>query len=152
MRMGHGAARAVRYFRILYVEACLGKQLDVSRVIVVHVRDDDILHVLHLHTDGGEPLGDGAQERSPAPRRGGGIKAGVDDDGALVSLDHPHVVVQRHGLRMIIAAQKIQITAPLQMAVADSVDAMAHVCRLGGGEKAAIHMQDVTADERCRIA
>jgi hypothetical protein len=55
-------------------------------------------------------------------------------------------------MRVVIAAQEIQRAQAVQMAIADSVNAIRHRRESGGGQEAAIHVEDVPADERCGIA
>src|SRR5580698_7894764 len=95
-------------------------------MIVVHMGDHDITYRPGLHAQGAEALGDRPQQRAPAFRSRGSIKSGVDHNGAFIRADDPHVVVQRHGLRVVIPAQEVQVTEPLKMAVAHGINAIAH--------------------------
>src|ERR1700728_399755 len=124
--MSHGATGAIGQLRILNVEARRGKQRHMARMIVVHVGDHDIPYRGRVHAQGGKPRADRAQQLAPAFGGGRGIKSGINHDGALSRADDPYVVVQRHGLRMVIAAQKVQIAEPVEMAVAHGIDAIAH--------------------------
>ena len=126
MPVSHGPTGAIGHLRVLHMEARLGKQRYVARMVIVHVRDHDILHVLRLHPDGGKARGDRAQQRAAALRSSGRRKAGVDHEGTFGGPDDPYVVIQRHGLRVVIAAQEIQVAEPIEVAVADGVDAIRH--------------------------
>ena len=45
----HVAPRRIHHFLILQVKARFGKEIEVADVIVMQVRDDDILHLVRIH-------------------------------------------------------------------------------------------------------
>jgi hypothetical protein len=54
---------------------------------------------------------------------------------------------------MIIAAQEISVAGAIQMAIADSIDAVRHKrLALGGSQEAAVDMENLAAHERRSIA
>ena len=124
--VSHRPPRAVGDLGVLHVETRAREQRHVAGVVVVHVRDDDILHFGGIDSHGGKSVGNRTQQRAPAAGGCGRVKARVHDDAVCIAPDQPHVIIERHRLGMVVAAEKIVVAGAIQVPVADGVDPVRH--------------------------
>ncbi len=94
----------------------------ISRMIVMHVRDHDMLDPVRGNANGAETVRDRADDRAAAAPCRVLIESGVDQDRALVVDDGPDVVVQRHRPVVLVAAQEIVPGGALEVGIADGED------------------------------
>ena len=91
----------------------------VSRVVVVHVRDDHIGHLRVRDAYNAQAIVDGPYERAPALLCLLCVESGIDDDGMARAHDGPDKVIQGHGPVVRIAAQEVVSGGPFQVRVPD---------------------------------
>src|SRR5580658_2382338 len=91
----------------------------VSRVVIMHMGDDYVGHILVGYTDDPQALFDGADECAPALPCLLGVEAGVDDDGMARTHYGPDEVIQGHRPVVSVPAQEVVSGCPLQVRVPD---------------------------------
>ncbi len=90
-------------------------------MVVVHVRDDDILHLREIYTEPPQALRGRSQVVALAPLRGLLIESRVDDHRVPRVTRKPHEVVHLLGL-VRVSADVVLRSATLHRGVPDRVD------------------------------
>jgi hypothetical protein len=93
-------------------------------MVVVQVADDDVGHLLGVDVDSLEAFGDRLHDDAAAFGGHRGIEPGIEDEGAVRPLDHPHEVSKRFVGVVGIAADVVLVRGPIVMPVAHCVDLM----------------------------
>jgi hypothetical protein len=91
----------------------------VSRMIVMHVRDDHVGYLRVRYAYGLESCIDGSHERAPALPGLLRVEAGVDDDRVARAHYGPDKVIQGHGPVVRVAAQEVVRGGTVQVRVPD---------------------------------
>jgi hypothetical protein len=120
--VAHAAARAERQLALLDVEACPRKEIVVPGVIVVQVRQDDVLDQPGLDADPVEPVLSGPHDRPAALRGHAPVEARIDHDRSSAAADHPDEVVDRHRAVVDVPADEVLTRRPVMIRVLDRVD------------------------------
>ena len=120
LSMRHRSAGAIAHLGILQVHPRPGKQVMISGVVVMHVSDDDIRHLLVRYSYRPQAFIHGTYQGASALLRLLRAESGIDDYGAVRTHYGPDEVVQRHGSVMRVAAQEVVGGSALEMCVADS--------------------------------
>ena len=127
--VAHAPARDVLHLGVLHVEARVRKQRAVAAVVVVHVRDDDVLDVRVADADGREPFLDGVHDLALALLRHRRIEPRVDDERTAVADDGPDVVVERHVPVLVrVAVDEIAPGLAADVSVLDREDLIGRCC------------------------
>ena len=119
LRMRHGPAGAIAHLCILQMHPRLGEQVMISGVVVMHVSDDDIRHLLVRYSDRPQAFIHGTYQGAPALLRLLRVESGIDDYGVVRGHYRPDEVVQGHGSVVGIAAQEVVAGGTLEVRVAD---------------------------------
>ena len=118
-RMAHVASGRVVQFDLLQVELRARKPVKIADMVVVHVRQHDVLDGTAVDADQRQRL-DRAPQKPPLARRSDlGGKAGVDDDSMMRRDPDPYEIVHRHRAVMRIAADKMIGTQGVALGVTD---------------------------------
>jgi hypothetical protein len=120
--VAHAASGAERHLPVLQVIMRIRKHVVVSAMVVVHVGDDDVLDLLGLDADRLQPHGGGAQVLALALGAHLRGEAGVEDEAAILALDRPDEIVERHRHVVLVAADEILRRMAEEMRVFDGVD------------------------------
>ena len=80
--------------------------------------------MLRIDAYGGQSLSHRARQGATAGGRGGRVEPAIHYDGALIVLDDPDKIVERHPVRVIIATQEILVAGSVQVSVADGKDSV----------------------------
>ncbi len=103
----------------------------VAAVIVMHVRDQDVLHLGRLDADGVKSFAwAAAQQGSPSLAGHSFVEARVHHEHAPAGLDHPDEIIDGHGAIVNVAAQEILPGHAVMVRVAHGVnfpDAVVHI-------------------------
>ena len=91
-------------------------------MVVVQVRDDDVLHLVGGDVQRLEAFDDWTQQRPTPLGRHVGAEAGVDDEGAVRPDDGPDEIGERLDDVVQIAAQEVLGGRAIVVRVADRVD------------------------------
>src|SRR6188474_2753991 len=96
------------------MESRVREPVEISDMVVMQMREDDILDRIHIDVERAERLHRTAQECPfPLPRYFR-VEASVDDERTPSSFRHPHEIVHRHRAVVRIAAD--EMLAPLRLA------------------------------------
>jgi hypothetical protein len=98
----------------------LGEQVIISGVVVMHVSDDDIRHLLVLYAYRPQAFIHGTYQGASALLCLFRAESGIDDEAVLRANDGPDEIVQGHGPVVGIAAQEVMGGSALEVRVADS--------------------------------
>ena len=116
--------------RLLKMKARLGESVEVADVIVVQMRDDDVLDVRCADPEQLQRVDRIAQIGALALGRDFLGEAAVDDEPALLADRKPAEIVHRHRPVMRIAADEIVLPAALAGRVAKRVHLIAREIRV----------------------
>src|SRR5688572_13170441 len=118
-RISHEASRGIRQFAFLEMESRIRESVEVTRMVVVQVCQDDILDFLRSYVERTERLYGTTQERALSPLRDFRVETGVDDKAAASPLCQPHEVVHRHRTVVRIAADEMLAPPRIAGSIAD---------------------------------
>src|SRR5262249_5347418 len=109
---------------ILQVERRRREQLEAPHVVVMQMRDHDVLDLGSIAAQQSQSVRDAAKNRSASLYSHRHREAGIDHDLAAVTPDQPDEVVERHRpvVRIALAVEKILGRAPLVVRVLDRVN------------------------------
>lgn len=93
-------------------------------MVVVQVRDDDVLDRLRVDPDRLQPLTDRIRDQALALLRHGLVEASIDDKGAVRADDRPDKVIERLQHIVRVAADEILRRFAIVVPVADRIDIM----------------------------
>jgi hypothetical protein len=119
MSVTHASSSAIGHLEILKVIFRPWKQVVVAAVVVVQVADDDVLHLLGIHANRGQALGDRLDDDATALGRHRMVEAGVHDERAVRAADYPDEIGQRLEEVVRIAADVVLVRLPIVMAIPD---------------------------------
>jgi hypothetical protein len=119
LRMRHGSTGAVPHFSVLQMHSRVRKQVMVSRMVVMHVRDDHVGHLRVRYAYHLETRIDGSNERAPALPGLLRVESCVDDDRVARAHYGPDKVIQGHGHVVRIPAKEVVGGSPFQVRVPD---------------------------------
>jgi hypothetical protein len=120
--MAHVATGRVVQFDLLQMKLRVGKPVKIADMVVVHVREHNVLDGIAVHAEQRERL-DRAAQKPPLARGGDlGGKAGIDDDGMMRRDRDPHEIIHRHRAVMRVAADKMVGTPGVALGVTDRVE------------------------------
>jgi hypothetical protein len=106
--VAHAAARDVLHLGVLHVKPRVREQRAVAAVVIMHVRDDHVLHARMRDAGGLEAFLDRVDDLALSPLRHRAVEARVDHDRAAVADDRPDEVVERHvGIFVRVAIDEI---------------------------------------------
>src|SRR6185312_14755304 len=114
---------------VLDVVARIGKEIVNAGMIPVHVRDDDVLHLVRLDAQRLQAFADRIEQLAIALLLGDFVEARVHHESAVGSFDHPDVIDNRAEHVVRIAEDIILRRAPFVTSIADGinfVDVVAH--------------------------
>jgi hypothetical protein len=105
--VAHAAPGRVCALGILKVKARTGKRFQCAGVIVVEMRQDDVVDLRRLNAD--QPQGAGRKPQKLASTRSRGLrsKACVDYESFIGPARHPNKIIERGSTLVHIAANKI---------------------------------------------
>src|SRR5262249_50438289 len=83
-----------------------GKAIEVSDVVVMQMRENDVLDRAGIDVEQSQRFDGTAQESAFPPRRHLRVEAGVDDKPASPAPGEPHEIVHRHRAIMRLAADE----------------------------------------------
>src|SRR3954471_3002621 len=106
-RVPHVAADRVVQLRLLQMELRVREAMEIADVIVVQVRQNDVLDLVAVDADELQRVDRVAQECALAPLSGFLCEAAVDDERALRPLRDPEEIVHRHRRVVRIAADEM---------------------------------------------
>ena len=118
----HVAAGGVAHFQFLEMERRLREEIEIADMVVMQVRDDDVLHLRRVDAEQLQAARGTAQMLATALGGHGGGEAGVDDDLAALAADQPDEVVERHRPVVRITADEVFRRAPIVMRVLERVN------------------------------
>src|SRR5215208_3315974 len=118
-RISHEAPRGIRKLAFLEMESRVRKPVEISHMVVMQMREDDIFDRIHIDVERAERLHGTAQERPLPLLRYLRVETGVDDEGTPSSFRHPHEVVHRHRPVVRVAADEMVAAPCLAGGVAD---------------------------------
>jgi len=119
--MAHVASGRVVQFDLLQVELRARKPVKIADMVVVHMRQHDVLDGAAVDAQQRERL-DRAAQKPPLTRRGDlGRKPGIDDDGMMRCDCDPHEIVHRHRAVMRVAADEMVGSPGVALGIADRV-------------------------------
>ena len=104
--VAHARTRGVGHLGLLQMEAGLGERAERAGMVVVQVRDDDLLDVAGGNADLLERGGRRPVHLAAALGAFGRVEAGVDDDGALGVADDPDEVVDGVGAVVVVGGDE----------------------------------------------
>src|SRR5262249_23582275 len=107
---------------LLKMKACTRKLGQIARVVVVQVRDDDVLDVRTIDAQQSQSFARLTQQLPPATLRSQCIKAGIDDHGARVIAGYPDKIVDGYGALVRIATDENLCVAAQSRGVADGIE------------------------------
>ena len=110
-RISHEASRGIGKLALLKMESRVRKPVEISHMVVMQMREDDIFDRIRIDVERAERLYRTAQERPFPLLRYLRVETGVDDEGAPSSFRHPHEIVHRHRPIVRVAADEM-IAAP----------------------------------------
>src|ERR1700712_1108018 len=113
-RISHEAPRGIGKLTFLEMESSLWKPVEITRMVVVQVAQDDILNLVRIDIERGERLHWATQECPLSPLRHFRVDPGIDNKGAASPLCQPQEIVHRHRAVVRIAAD--EVLAPLRIA------------------------------------
>ena len=122
--VAHAAARCICHLAILQVIARPRKQIVVADMIVMHVADDDRLHLRWLDADRFQPFPyrlDHLALAFSAHRR---IEAGVDNDRTGRADNRPNIEVERLQHVVRVAADEVLRRFAIVVPVSNGIDLM----------------------------
>src|SRR6185295_7248552 len=118
-RISHKAPGGIRKFTLLEMEARIRKPVEISHMIVMQVREDDILDIIGTDIERAKRLHRATQE-SPLSLPGYfRVESGIDDKGATSSPCQPHEIIHRHRAVVRIAADEMLAPPRLAGGIAD---------------------------------
>ena len=121
--VAHAGAGGVGHLGGLQMEAGLGERRHGAGMVVMQVRDDELLQARGRNADHLQGRRRRARDLAPALGALGCIEAAVDDDGAVGVADHPDEVVD--GVRAIVVVgrdEALETAAAGELAVFDGED------------------------------
>src|SRR5215216_6655083 len=118
-RISHKAPRGIRQLALLEMESRIRKPVEISRMVIMQMREDDILDRIRIDVECAERLHRATQECPFPLLRYLRVEAGVDDESTPSSFCHPHEVVHRHRAVVRIAADEMLAPPRLAGGVAD---------------------------------
>jgi hypothetical protein len=118
----HAAPGAIGHFAILYVISRARKKRTVARMVVVHVRDDHVLHRVGANADFLQTVLDGMRDRAPTLAGHFGVEPRVYDECARLADHRPDEVVERHRYVVRVAAEKVLGRATVVECIFDGED------------------------------
>ena len=120
--VGHLATSDKCHFPILEMKPGIGKQLEVTGVIEVHVSDHDVRDVVDVHAENREAIDRRLDVAASPPGANLGAKTRVDDAHALVADGDPQEVVHVNAAVVRIAThKKLAPLSSVELCVLDGV-------------------------------
>jgi hypothetical protein len=123
-RMAHTTPGRITHLGLLQMIASAREQLVVAGMVVVQVRDDDVLDRLWVDPDRLQPLTDRIRDQALALLRHGLVEASIDDKGTVRADDRPDKVIERLQHIVRVAADEILRRFAIVVPIADRVDIM----------------------------
>src|SRR5262245_52739093 len=120
--VAHAAPRRVLHLEVLQMKGRARKQIEVTDVIVMQVRDDDVLHALRFDAHQRKRILDRAHELALAAGSRGGVESRINDEFPFRAAHEPDEVVERHRSVMRVAAKEILAGGTRVVRVLDRVD------------------------------
>src|SRR5688572_22256839 len=94
--ISHKAPRGIHKLALLEMESRVREPVEIACMVVMQMREDDILDRIRIDVERTERLHRTAQECPLSLLRYLRVEAGVDDEGTPSPFRHPHEVVHRH--------------------------------------------------------
>src|SRR5262249_10254151 len=120
--MAHAAAARITHLDVLQMIARAWKQVVVAGMVVVQVRNDDILDSLRIDPNRLQAFADRIGDQALALLRHGLVETSIHDKGAARADDRPDKVIERLQHIVRVAADEILRRFAIVVAVADRVD------------------------------
>src|SRR3981189_3557556 len=118
-RILHVAAGGIGQFALLQMKPRSREAVEIAGMVVMQVREDDILDRIGIDAERTQRLDRRAEEVALAFLRYPGIEAGVDGEGAAAAPRHPDEIIHRHRTVMRVAADEMIAAPRLAGSIAD---------------------------------
>src|SRR6185436_9909555 len=118
-RISHKAPRGIRKLALLEMETRIRESVEITRMIVMQMREDDILDIIRTDIERTKRLHRATQKRPLSLSGYFRVETGIDDKGATSSPCQPHEIIHRHRAVVRIAADEMLAPPRLAGGIAD---------------------------------